>query len=67
MICCGENDRPCATKAAGRIASAIELDAADAAAGGAGDMPAALVQPLRLRRLQPHPQLDPVVERHDVQ
>ena len=42
MISRGENARPCGTIAAGRTASAIEFDAADAAAGGARDMPPSL-------------------------
>ena len=68
MISRGEKHRGrLATTAAGRTASAIEVDAADAAAGGARDMPPPFVDALGLRRCQPHPQLDAVVELDDVE
>ena len=43
------------------------LDAAEAAAGRARDMAPPLVEPLGVRRLEPHPQLDAVVELDDVE
>ncbi len=54
--------------AAGRTASAIEFDAADAAAGRARDMPPPLAQTsAALSGDEPHPQLDAVVELDDVE
>ena len=67
MISAARTCAPLATIAAGRTASAIELDTADAAAGRARDMPPSLVDALGLRRRQPHPQLDAVVELHDIE
>ena len=45
---------PCGTIAAGRTASAIDFDAAEAAAGRAGDMPPPLVQPRPPSRCASH-------------
>ena len=67
MISRGENARPLGHDRGRPHGFGDRIDAADAAAGRARDMPPPLVERSALRRCQPHPQLDAVVEFDDIE